>query len=213
MALLHNFHSFSFKVKVTFFLSITFLAFYDLKEVGALLGIDAIEETEYSLTHDRDVSFIVNGNRFHKANTLLNIREEYFNDILIGIGVVWFSTFVLLYGVFKNSMWSILYWMVVVLAQMVLLTVWTIYELWHGKHMDYLKCNLIILFYLTEFVPTIILFMFCKQLRQINKMREVATIAIPCPAPYSQYSKVTLPREDRIVYNGSNGYTHILSNT
>lgn len=187
------------------------MAFYDLKEVGALLGIDAVEESEYSLTHDNDVSYVVNGNRFHKANNLLNIREEYFNQILVGIGVVWLSTLVLLYGVFKNSVCSILYWMVVVLAQMILLTVWTIYELSNGKHLDYLKCNLIILFYLTEFVPTLILVMFCKQLRQINKLREVATIAIPCPAPY--YAKVALPREDRIVYNGTNGYTHILSNT
>ncbi|KAL5292812.1 hypothetical protein ACFFRR_011529 [Megaselia abdita] len=198
-------------VKTTFFLSITLLAYYNFEEVTALLGIDAVEESEYSLSHDRDVSYVVNGNRFHKANSLISIREDNFNHLLIFISVVWVSTIVLLYGVFKNSPVCIFYWLLVLLVQMGIVLVWSACQKVYEDDRDNIRGLTILALYSSESIPFMFLHMFYKQLKTINKLREVATIAIPCPAPH--YCKVAVAREDQIVFNGNNGYTHILTNS
>lgn len=191
-------------------LSISFLAFYDFQVVTTLLGIDAVEESEYSLSHNRDVSFVLNGDRLFNARIQVNIREEYFSNFIALLVVVWVTTVILLYGVFKNSFWCISVWMFVLWIQLIGLVVLLTCQLNKSIDVDIKLLYFLSIYYLSDSFPCIVLFVYIGQLRQLNKLREEATIAIPCPAPY--YAKVALPRKDRIVYNANNGYTHILSN-
>lgn len=177
--------------------------------VAALLGIDAVEESEYSLAHNRDISFVLNGNRLFKARCMVNIREEYFSHILAIICAVWFSTVVLLYGVFRNSAWCIWFWLFMLVAQLVGFACWLTVEYVNSSPFDDIKLSLM-LYFSPEIVPWTIFVLFARYLQRVYKLTEKAMIAIPCPAPY--YDKVALPREDRIVYSANNGYTHILSN-
>lgn len=197
---------FLFKVKVTFMLSIAFLAFYDFKMVADLLGYDTVEESERSLEHNHDGSYAVNGDRLFKAKCLANIRKEYFIHILAVMSVVWVSNVVLLYGVLRNSIKCISFWLFMIVVQLVGLTIWMTVGLFNKRSdFDGLKF-LLVLKAGPELVPWTVFILYIRYLQRINLLNEKATAAIP--APYS----LKRPLRPRIVLTSNNEYTHILSN-
>ncbi|EDV39909.1 uncharacterized protein Dana_GF24229 [Drosophila ananassae] len=121
------------------------------------------------------------------------------------------SCIALFFGVYKNRPGLIIPWLVVEFLLMVALGVLVfmlrdmkIVQLLGGQVPYFIVCYSLICM---DYCKWYVMHSFYQSLRTMNKLREIATVAIPCPAP----GAIPYHFQREHMYLGSNGYKHILT--
>ncbi|XP_067612666.1 uncharacterized protein Fie [Eurosta solidaginis] len=185
-----------------------------------LLGLAHAEQMKTMLAMDiedqkdngfYDMSPFRNQLRLRTASQLVSVTEMFLY-ISTGVASIYLlSTIALFAGIFKNRSEFVLPWLVVefIFNVSAVILVFGLrnerfVEIIGGKFYYFMICFTVILF---DFLMWCIIHVFYQSLRTMNKLREIATVAIPCPPPGS--IPFHFRREN--MYLGSNGYKHILS--
>ncbi|KAH8252095.1 uncharacterized protein Fie [Drosophila bipectinata] len=121
------------------------------------------------------------------------------------------SCIALFFGVYKNRPGLIIPWLVVEFLMMVALGVLVfmlrdmkVVQLLGGQVPYFIVCYSLICM---DYCKWYVMHSFYQSLRTMNKLREIATVAIPCPAP----GAIPYHFQREHMYLGSNGYKHILT--
>lgn len=158
------------QVKTTIILSITFVASFDLTMVAALFGLEGVVENPHgeSVIVDQEMVYVLEGKRYLNANSLVNVN---FHFLVVVLCVIWFSTVLLLYGVSRNSIYCIWFYMFMFMTQMTSLIVWLAIEFF--KSNNSVNINLALkIFYLPEVFPWTVMILFVRYLQKIYKLTE-----------------------------------------
>ncbi|KAH8303838.1 hypothetical protein KR018_011618 [Drosophila ironensis] len=117
----------------------------------------------------------------------------------------------LFFGVYKNRPGLIIPWLLAEFLLMVALGVLVfmlrdmkIVQLLGGQVPYFIVCYSLICM---DYFKWYVMHSFYQSLRTMNKLREIATVAIPCPAP----GAIPYHFQREHMYLGSNGYKHILT--
>ncbi|KAH8379349.1 hypothetical protein KR009_004340 [Drosophila setifemur] len=185
-----------------------------------LLGLAHAEQMcqvlELDIVDQKDNGFY-NMSPFHNdlvlqtASQLANATENvlYF---LAGIsGTYALSAIALFFGVWKSRPGLIIPWLIVEFLLMVALGVLVfmlrdmkLVQLLGGQVPYFIVCYSLICM---DYCKWYVMHTFYQSLRTMNKLREIATVAIPCPAP----GAIPYHFQREHMYLGSNGYKHILT--
>ncbi|XP_036337704.1 uncharacterized protein LOC118747712 [Rhagoletis pomonella] len=185
-----------------------------------LLGLAHAEQMKNMLAMDiedqkdngfYDMSPFRNQLRLRTASQLVSVTEMLLYILTAVASVYLLSTIALFAGIFKNRSEFVLPWLVVefiFIVSAAVLVFWLqnekFVDIIGGKVYYFMICFTVLLF---DCLMWYIIHSFYQRLRTMNKLREIATVAIPCPPPGS--IPFHFRREN--MYLGSNGYKHILS--
>uniref|UniRef100_A0A1A9Z8W1 Uncharacterized protein n=1 Tax=Glossina pallidipes TaxID=7398 RepID=A0A1A9Z8W1_GLOPL len=135
--------------------------------------------------------------RLRNASDLVSVTEILMYILTSVASVYLLSTIALFFGIYKNRSELVLPWLIVELIFIVTAIVLIIW-------LRITICASLLLF---DSMMWYVVHCFYQSLRTMNKLREIATVAIPCPPPGS--IPFHFRREN--MYLGSNGYKHILT--
>ncbi|XP_037934237.1 uncharacterized protein LOC119668835 [Teleopsis dalmanni] len=183
-----------------------------------LLGLANAEQMKTMLAMDiedqkdngfYDMSPFSNQLRLQTASELVSVTETFLYILTAVAAVYLLSTISLFAGIFNNRSEFVLPWLVVEFIFIVSATV-LVFLLQNGKFVEFIGgkimyftiCFAVLVF---DSLMWYIVHSFYQSLRTMNKLREIATVAIPCPPP----GAIPFRREN--MYLGSNGYKHILT--
>ncbi|XP_011212828.2 uncharacterized protein LOC105232722 [Bactrocera dorsalis] len=185
-----------------------------------LLGLAHAEQMKTMLAMDiedqkdngfYDMSPFRNQLRLRTASQLVSVTEMLLYILTAVASVYLLSTIALFAGIFKNRSEFVLPWLVVefiFIVSAAVLVFWLqnekFVDIIGGKIYYFMICFTVLSF---DCLMWYIIHSFYQRLRTMNKLREIATVAIPCPPPGS--IPFHFRREN--MYLGSNGYKHILS--
>uniref|UniRef100_A0A1A9VMU6 Uncharacterized protein n=1 Tax=Glossina austeni TaxID=7395 RepID=A0A1A9VMU6_GLOAU len=149
--------------------------------------------------------------RLRNASDLVSVTEILMYILTSVASVYLLSTIALFFGIYKNRSELVLPWLIVELIFIVtaiVLIIWLrsekFVQIIGGKICYFTICASLLLF---DSMMWYVVHCFYQSLRTMNKLREIATVAIPCPPPGS--IPFHFRREN--MYLGSNGYKHILT--
>lgn len=189
-------------------LFIVLLGLAHAEQMKNMLALDIEDQKEYGFY---DLTPFPNQMRLKTASQLVSVTEVLLYILTAISSVYLLSCLALFAGVFKNRSEFILPWLVVEFIFIIMTMVATFWcqnekfvSLIGGKFQYFSICFGFILF---DSIIWYITHSFYQSLRQMNKLTEIATVAIPCPPPGS--IPFHFRREN--MYLGSNGYKHILS--
>ncbi|EDX15693.1 uncharacterized protein LOC6739614 [Drosophila simulans] len=185
-----------------------------------LLGLAHAEQMcevlELDILDQKDNGFY-NMSPFHNDLRLqtaaqLAVATENLLYVMAGIaGTYALSAISLFFGVFKNRPGLIIPWLVVEFLLMIglgalvfMLRDTKIVQLLGGQVPYFIICYILICM---DYCKWYVMHSFYQSLRTMNKLREIATVAIPCPAP----GAIPYRFQREHMYLGSNGYKHILT--
>ncbi|TDG53216.1 hypothetical protein AWZ03_000031 [Drosophila navojoa] len=186
-------------------LFVVLLCLAHAEQMRNLLDMDILDQK------DSGFYTIHNDMRLKTAAQLADATENALY-VLSGIASVYaLSAIALFFGVFKNKPGLIIPWLVIeflgaiAVAVIIFMLKDTKLPMLFGGQCAYLIICYTML--LMDGLKWYIMHSFYQSLRTMNKLREIATVAIPCPAP----GAVPYQYRREHMYLGSNGYKHILT--
>ncbi|XP_023174034.1 uncharacterized protein LOC111601602 [Drosophila hydei] len=189
-------------------LFVVLLCLAHAEQMRNLLDMDILDQKDSGFYN---MSPFHNDMRLKTAAQLADATENALY-VLSGIASVYaLSAIALFFGVFKNKPSLIIPWLVIeflgaiAVAVIIFMLKDTKLPILFGGQCAYLIICYTML--LLDGVKWYVMHSFYQSLRTMNKLREIATVAIPCPAPGA------IPYQFRRehMYLGSNGYKHILT--
>ncbi|KAH8366142.1 hypothetical protein KR093_009696 [Drosophila rubida] len=189
-------------------LFVVLLCLAHAEQMRHLLDLDIVDQKDSGFYN---MSPFHNDMRLKTAAQLADATENALY-VLASITVMYcLSTIVLFFGVYKNKPSLIIPWLVfeflgvIAVAVFIFMLKDTKLPMIFGGQVPYfIICYSLLCM---DGVKWYVMHSFYQSLRTMNKLREIATVAIPCPAPGS------IPYQFRRehMYLGSNGYKHILT--
>ncbi|CAD7082428.1 unnamed protein product [Hermetia illucens] len=184
------------------------------EEMRTILGIDIADQKEREdyyevVTNAKGES--LNQIRFKSASHLASftLLILYIGTVVASVNL--FSSLGLFIGVFKNKTELMLPWLVldmlgvvIILAIMIFVANGT-FVCFVGGQWQYM--SLCVAFILFDIIIWYTIYCYYISIRQIRKLTEIATVAIPCPPPGS----IPFHYRKENMYLGSGGYKHILA--
>ncbi|KAH8394976.1 hypothetical protein KR215_003185 [Drosophila sulfurigaster] len=189
-------------------LFVVLLCLAHAEQMRLLLDLDIADQKDSGFYN---MSPFHNDMRLKTAAQLADATENALY-VLASITIVYaLSTIALFFGVYKNKPGLIIPWLVMEFLGVIAAGVFvfmlkdTKLPMIFGGQCLYFVVSYSLL--CMDAVKWYVMHSFYQSLRTMNKLREIATVAIPCPAPG------TIPYQFRRehMYLGSNGYKHILT--
>ncbi|XP_073840856.1 fire exit [Musca autumnalis] len=190
-------------------LFIVILAYIHIEEANSRAIADMEDQRDnayYSLS-----DLILNRLRFHLASDVTMTSRVLASILVCCSSVYLLSAIGLLIGIYKSREEFVLLWLVLQSFFFVAGCVFTFWvagsdfvEHTIGKPCFFLMAAAVLL---SDASMWYIIYNYYHSIRLMNKLREIATVAIPCPPPGS----VPFHFRRENMYLGSNGYKHILS--
>ncbi|EDW68900.1 uncharacterized protein Fie [Drosophila virilis] len=178
------------------------------EQMRHLLDLDILDQKDSGFYN---MSPFHNDMRLKTAAQLADATENALY-VLAGITIAYaLSTVSLFFGVFKNKPGLIIPWLVFEFLGLIALAVFVfmlkdtkLTMIFGGQDSYFIICYTLICI---DGIKWYVMHSFYQSLRTMNKLREIATVAIPCPAP----GAVPYQFRKEHMYLGSNGYKHILT--
>ncbi|XP_065360886.1 uncharacterized protein Fie [Calliphora vicina] len=190
-------------------LFIVILAYIHIEEANSRAIADMEDQRDnayYSLP-----DLILNRIRFHFANDVTMTSRVFAFSLVCCSAVYLLSAIGLLIGIYKSREEFVLIWLILQVAFFIggiVFSVWIsdgkLVEHTVGKLFFFIMSATVLVCDATMWY---IIYCFYHSIRLMNKLREIATVAIPCPAP----GTVPFHFRRENMYLGSNGYKHILT--
>ncbi|KRF84066.1 uncharacterized protein Dvir_GJ12420, isoform B [Drosophila virilis] len=182
------------------------------EQMRHLLDLDILDQKDSGFYN---MSPFHNDMRLKTAAQLADATENALY-VLAGITIAYaLSTVSLFFGVFKNKPGLIIPWLVFEFLGLIALAVFVfmlkdtkLTMIFGGQDSYFIICYTLICI---DGIKWYVMHSFYQSLRTMNKLREIATVAIPCPAPGALSSQVPYQFRKEHMYLGSNGYKHILT--
>ncbi|EDV96738.1 uncharacterized protein LOC6558572 [Drosophila grimshawi] len=189
-------------------LFVVLLCLAHAEQMRHLLDLDILDQKDSGFYN---MSPFHNDMRLKTAAQLADATENALY-VLAGITSIYaLSAITLFFGVYKNKPGLIIPWLVIEFLGVIAVGVvifmlkdTKLPMLFGGQCLYFIICYSLLLM---DGFKWYVMHSFYQSLRTMNKLREIATVAIPCPAPGA------IPYQFRRehMYLGSNGYKHILT--
>ncbi|ALC43199.1 Fie, partial [Drosophila busckii] len=179
------------------------------EQIRHVLEMDILDQKDSGFYN---MSPFHNEMRLRTASQLADATENTLYALAVMATVYALTTISLFVGVFKNKPGLIIPWLVIEFLLLVAMSVFIfmfkdtqLAMMFFYQPIYFFMCYSLVLI---DGFKWYIMHSYYQSLCTMNKLREIATVAIPCPAPGSlvpyQYRRENM-------YLGSNGYKHILT--
>ncbi|KAM7358159.1 fire exit [Cochliomyia hominivorax] len=190
-------------------LFIVILAYIHIEEANSRAIADMEDQRANAFYSLPDL--LLNGIRFNFASDITMTSRVFAFTMVCCSAIYLLSAIGLLIGIYKSREEFVLIWLilqVIIFIGGIVFSVW----IWNSEFVKH-TIGKIIFFLMAatvlagDAIMWYIIYCFYHSLRLMNKLREIATVAIPCPAP----GTVPFHFRRENMYLGSNGYKHILT--